>query len=68
MSTATVEPTVKAQDRAYDSKHPIDEDVENKSGDVEYSTFIVDKVVERKLLWKFDIHILPMLAIMYLFK
>jgi hypothetical protein len=70
MNTA-VEPVVKTQDFAYgmDSKDPISEtDIENGSGDVDYSTFVVDKAIERKLLWKFDLHILPMLAIMYLFK
>jgi hypothetical protein len=68
---AAVEPVVKTQDFAYgmDSKDPISEtDIENGSGDVDYSTFVVDKAIERKLLWKFDLHILPMLAIMYLFK
>lgn len=27
----------------------------------------LDKKVERSLVWKFDLHILPVLAIMYLF-
>ena len=44
-------------------------DVERESGSVEdFSSFVVDKKLERRLLWKFDIYILPMLAIMYLFK
>ena len=30
--------------------------------------FVVDKKLERKMLFKFDIYILPMLAMMYLFK
>jgi hypothetical protein len=69
MTAGTVEPVVKAQDFSYESKNPIsDTNIENGSGDVDYSTFVVDKTVERKLLWKFDLHILPMLAIMYLFK
>jgi hypothetical protein len=68
MTATNIEPAAKAQDFAYDSKNPTEEDIENGSGDMEYSTFVVDKAVERKLLWKFDIHILPMLAIMYLFK
>jgi hypothetical protein len=68
---AAVDSVVKTQDVAYvvDSKDPVSEkDVENGLGDVDYSTFVVDKAIERKLLWKFDLHILPMLAIMYLFK
>ena len=69
MTAGAVQPEVKTQDFAYDSKNPIsDADVENGSGDVDFSTFVVDKAVERRLLWKFDVHILPMLAIMYLFK
>lgn len=70
MSAGTIEPTVTPQDTAYDEKkHPIsDKDIETGSGDVNYSTFVVDKTIERKLLWKFDLHILPLLAIMYLFK
>lgn len=69
MTAGTVESAVKTQDFACDSKNPIsDIDIENDSGDVDYSTFVVDKTIERKLLWKFDLHILPMLAIMYLFK
>ena len=41
-------------------------DVERESGSVEdFSSFVFDKKLERKLLWKFDIYILPMLAIMY---
>jgi hypothetical protein len=39
-------------------------DVEQGTNDV----YVVDKKLERRLLWKFDIHILPMLTIMYLFK
>ena len=69
MTATIVEPAEKTQGFAYDSKSPIsDKDIENGSGDVHYSTFVVDEVIERKLLWKFDLHILPMLAIMYLFK
>lgn len=29
--------------------------------------FIIDKKAERKLLWKFDLRILPLLTMMYLF-
>jgi hypothetical protein len=32
------------------------------------NNYVVDVKLERRLLWKFDFHILPMLAIMYLFK
>lgn len=61
--------TVESPAYGVDSKDPVsDADVENGSGDINYSTFVVDKAIERKLLWKFDLHILPMLAIMYLFK
>lgn len=45
-----------------------DSDVEKGIGEVEVtSTYVVDKQLEKKLLRKFDIHILPLLAIMYLF-
>lgn len=58
----------KAQDGAFaaDSKEARSSysDAERGLGDV----YVVDKKLERKLLLKFDIHILPMLAIMYLFK
>jgi hypothetical protein len=40
-------------------------DVERDSGDVEV---VHDKKLERRLLWKFDIYLLPALAVMYLFK
>lgn len=30
-------------------------------------TFIIDKAAERRLLWKFDLRILPLLTMMYLF-
>lgn len=30
-------------------------------------TFVIDKKAERKLLWKFDLRILPLLTMMYLF-
>ena len=29
--------------------------------------FTIDKKAERRLVWKFDLHILPLLALMYLF-
>jgi hypothetical protein len=69
--SAAADSVVRTQDFAFgvDSKDPVSEtDVEKGSGYVDYSTFVVDKAIERKLLWKFDLHILPMLAIMYLFK
>lgn len=28
----------------------------------------IDKKMEQKMLWKFDLHVLPLLAMMYLFK
>jgi hypothetical protein len=31
-------------------------------------SYVIDKKLERRLLWKFDLYILPMLAVMYLFK
>lgn len=44
-------------------------DVEKGTGEVVITTeYVVDPVLEKKLLWKFDRHILPLLAIMYLFK
>lgn len=44
-------------------------DIERGNGIVEVSPgYVVDKAMEKKMLWKFDLHILPMLAIMYLFK
>lgn len=46
-----------------------DSDVEKGVGEVEVtSTYVVDKQLEKKLLRKFDFHILPLLAVMYLFK
>jgi hypothetical protein len=67
--TADTAAPVKTEDFAYDSKNQnSNADIENVSGDIEYSTFVVDKAIERELLWKFDLHILPMLALMYLFK
>lgn len=30
-------------------------------------TFVIDKKAERRLLWKFDLRILPLLTMMYLF-
>ncbi|GAB7363457.1 hypothetical protein MBLNU230_g3729t2 [Neophaeotheca triangularis] len=33
----------------------------------EGETFIITKAAERKLVWKFDLRILPLLAVMYLF-
>jgi hypothetical protein len=67
--SATAESAGKVQDYDMDSKDPMAQtDIEKGSGEVDYSAFVVDKTVERNLLWKFDLHILPMLAIMYLFK
>jgi hypothetical protein len=44
-------------------------DVEMGVGQVEISSIlVVDKQLEKKLLRKFDLHILPLLAVMYLFK
>jgi hypothetical protein len=34
----------------------------------ELQSYIVDKDLEKTLLRKFDLHILPLLAVMYLFK
>lgn len=47
-----------------------DSDVERGTGITQEigESYVVDKALEKRLLWKFDIHILPMLAIMYLFK
>lgn len=44
-----------------------DHDVEKDIGTVEELPSI-DRALERKLLKKFDLHILPLLAVMYLFK
>lgn len=33
----------------------------------EGETFVITKAAERKMVWKFDLRILPVLAIMYLF-
>ncbi|KAL1584495.1 hypothetical protein WHR41_06353 [Cladosporium halotolerans] len=30
-------------------------------------TYTIDRAAERRLVWKFDLHILPLLAVMYLF-
>lgn len=37
--------------------------ITREDGDV----FVIDQKAERKLVWKFDLHILPLLALMYLF-
>lgn len=65
----STESPVQSENYAFDSKGPISKtDIENGSGEVNHSTFVVDRAVEKKLLWKFDLYILPMLAVMYLFK
>ena len=56
----------------YDSKEPNafpsspSEKSEGRSGSNAH--YAVDPMVERRLLWKFDCHLLPTLAVMYLFK
>ena len=42
--------------------------VETDVGEVEDLTTNIDRQMERNMLWKFDLHILPLLALMYLFK
>lgn len=37
-------------------------------GEVEDLTSNIDPAMERRMLWKFDLHVLPLLAMMYLFK
>ncbi|CZR66961.1 related to putative tartrate transporter [Phialocephala subalpina] len=46
-----------------------DFDVERGPGTAQElgENYVVDRALEKRLLWKFDLHILPMLAIMYLF-
>lgn len=45
-----------------------EKDVEERAaGEVE-GVYVVDRAMEKKMLMKFDLHILPMLSIMYLFK
>jgi hypothetical protein len=63
----------KAMDYPTESKEtPASEsDVEKGTGDVEVEVGLVasvDKLLEKRLLRKFDLHILPLLAVMYLFK
>ncbi|KAH6673302.1 major facilitator superfamily domain-containing protein [Halenospora varia] len=50
---------------ATDQKHGLssESDIERSSGVV----YTVDRQLEKQLLWKFDIYILPMLSVMYLF-
>lgn len=45
-----------------DLKRTVDERIER------FQTQGVDKALEKKLLWKLDTRILPLLAVMYLFK
>lgn len=58
---------------AADSKSPVDQKVttDTEAGVTVPTTLTsmttIDPVLERKLVWKFDLHILPVLAIMYLF-
>jgi hypothetical protein len=59
-----------ALDGARDEKGAVaSETIEHATGDLEnnYASG-VDRELEKKLLRKFDIHILPALAVMYLFK
>jgi acetyl-CoA carboxylase beta subunit len=68
MATTTIDFAEKTQDGTY-STNP--KEMQTSESDVEQGTtdiYVVDKKLERQLLWKFDLHILPMLAIMYLFK
>lgn len=60
---------VDAQECPTDSKDvlPVETDPE-KVGHGEMEDFVYDRAVERRLLRKVDIYVLPMLAIMYLFK
>lgn len=54
-----------------DTKEAIGSDSDVERGNdivVVSSDYVVDRALEKKMLWKFDVHILPMLAIMYLFK
>ena len=44
----------------------VEHSVSHSMGEIE--PYIVDKELEKKVLRKFDIYILPSLAIMYLFK
>jgi len=34
---------------------------------VDGETYSIDASAEKRLVWKFDLHILPLLAVMYLF-
>ncbi|RDW85199.1 MFS transporter-6 [Coleophoma cylindrospora] len=45
---------------------PSEKDIEEKAGEVE-GVYVVDRALEKRMLRKFDLHILPVLSIMYLF-
>jgi len=68
MATTSIDFAEKLENGVY---LPDPKELQTSESDVEQGTanvYVVEKQLERKLLWKFDIHILPMLAIMYLFK
>jgi hypothetical protein len=65
-----------AEPPSFEGKPSITETTDVKHGDktaydeayaTEGTSFLIDHVAERKLVWKFDTRILPVLAIMYLF-
>jgi hypothetical protein len=45
---------------------PVDVEVADMT-DVQDSMTIIDPAAERRIVWKLDIHILPILALMYMF-
>ena len=49
-----------------DKGEPMVETDSEKTGGVE--DYVVDRQLEKKLLRKLDLHVLPMVALMYLFK
>lgn len=71
MSAAAIDPVTSMGDDDLKKAATAERDVEDKgsqeTGDVA-GYYVVDRALEKRLLWKFDIYILPMLSIMYLFK
>lgn len=63
----SIEQLSKESDAISREKQSNSYDVEKEVGIVE-EVQLTDRVLERKLLQKFDLHILPLLAVMYLFK
>ena len=66
MADQPTHPSLEADEK--DVKRMSSDAVSETTPDPEDSIYTVDKHLERKLMRKFDLHILPLVAMMYLFK